>query len=79
MKSAEQRILTVNGGSSSITFALFEVRVPPRRILGGAIERIGLAEATLRVTGRNPSDNASMSVRDWRRSASTSAGTGGPP
>ena len=42
MKSAGSRILTINGGSSSIKFALFEVGVPLRRILGGELERIGL-------------------------------------
>jgi acetate kinase len=45
------RILTINGGSSSIKFALFEVADALRRILEGAIERIGLPEATLRVKG----------------------------
>ncbi|MBS0621989.1 MAG: acetate/propionate family kinase [Verrucomicrobia bacterium] len=47
-------ILTINGGSSSIKFALFEVRDPFRRIFEGAIERIGLPEATLRVKGLAP-------------------------
>ena len=62
MKSAEQHILTINGGSSSIKFALFEVGVPPRRILEGAIEQVGLPEATLRVKGGSPSENVSRSV-----------------
>jgi acetate kinase len=57
MKSAGPRILTINGGSSSIKFALFEVGAALRQILGGEIERIGLPEATLRVTGSNPADN----------------------
>jgi len=73
MKSAEQRILTINGGSSSIKFALFEFGVPPRRIVEGAIERIGLPEATLRVTGRNPSDNVSRSVRAPDHASAVSA------
>jgi acetate kinase len=42
-------ILTINGGSSSIKFALFEVGDSLRRILEGGSERIGLTEATLRV------------------------------
>ena len=41
MKSAGSRILTINGGSSSIKFALFEVGAVLRRILGGELERIG--------------------------------------
>jgi hypothetical protein len=34
MKLADPRILTINGGSSSIKFALFEAGEPLRRILG---------------------------------------------
>ena len=55
-------ILTINGGSSSIKFALFEAGDPLRRILEGAIERIGLPEATLRVKGLNQADNVAQSV-----------------
>ena len=47
MKPADPRILTINGGSSSIKFALFEAGDSLRRILEGEIERIGLPEATL--------------------------------
>ena len=50
-------ILTINGGSSSIKFALFEAGDSLRRILEGGIERIGLPEATLRVKGLNQADN----------------------
>ena len=46
MKPTNQRILTINGGSSSIKFALFEAGEPLQRILEGTIERIGLPEAT---------------------------------
>lgn len=46
MKPAEQHILTINGGSSSIKFALFAAGDLLRRILAGGIERIGLPEAT---------------------------------
>ena len=62
MKSANPRILTINGGSSSIKFALFEAGDPLRRILEGGIDRIGLPEATLRVKGVNPADNFSRPV-----------------
>ena len=51
MKPANPHILTINGGSSTIKFALFEAGDSLRRILEGAIERIGLPEATLRVKG----------------------------
>ena len=54
MKPVNPRILTINGGSSSIKFALFEAGASLRRILEGAIERIGLPDTTFRVTGSNP-------------------------
>ncbi len=39
-------ILCLNGGSSSLKFATYDVRrATPRRVLGGAAERIGLPEA----------------------------------
>ncbi len=62
MKSANARILTINGGSSSIKFALFEAGDSLRRILEGGIERIGLPEATLRVKGMNQADDFSRPV-----------------
>jgi acetate kinase len=34
-------ILTINGGSSSIRFAIFEASSPPRRLLQGKMDRIG--------------------------------------
>jgi len=55
-------ILTINGGSSSIKFALFESRDPLQRILHGEIDRIGLPQATLRVDGLLPADHVSQQV-----------------
>jgi len=63
MKATNQRILTINGGSSSIKFAMFGAGDALRRILEGGIERIGLPDATLRVKGQNQADNFSRSVR----------------
>jgi acetate kinase len=40
-------VLTINAGSSSIKFALFEAEAPPTRLVSGMIERIGEAECTL--------------------------------
>ena len=62
MTPADPRILTINGGSSSIKFALFDAGDLLQRILEGAIERIGLPEATLRVKGLNQADNFSRLV-----------------
>jgi acetate kinase len=41
------RVLTINGGSSSIKFALYEASQPLRRTLSGAIDRIGLSGTRL--------------------------------
>jgi len=38
MKPAKPRVLTINGGSSGIKFALFEASDPLGRILEGGIE-----------------------------------------
>jgi acetate kinase len=62
MKFANPRILTINGGSSSIKFALFETGESLQQILAGTIERIGLPDASLRVKGLNPADNFSRLV-----------------
>jgi acetate kinase len=62
MKPANQHVLTINGGSSSIKFALFDPSESLRRILEGAIERIGLPETTFRVEGVSPADNFSRPV-----------------
>ena len=51
MEPANPHILTINGGSSSIKFALFEAGDPLKRILEGGIERIGLPDATFHVKG----------------------------
>jgi acetate kinase len=62
MKPAESGILTVNGGSSSIKFALFEASDSLPRILAGEIDRIGLPGTIFRVKGLNQADNFSRLV-----------------
>jgi acetate kinase len=42
-------ILTINGGSSSIKFAIYTLAEPPRQRLRGAIDRIGVAGTSLEV------------------------------
>jgi acetate kinase len=42
MQTANAHILTINGGSSSIKFALYEVVKPLKRGLYGTVDRIGL-------------------------------------
>jgi acetate kinase len=63
VKPTNPRILTINGGSSSIEFALFEASDSLRRILDGGIERIGLPDATFRVKGSGQADNFARSVK----------------
>jgi len=58
-KVAEEQarvVLTVNGGSSSIKFALYRADSPTTRLLAGKIERIGLPKPTLTV--RDGAQNA---------------------
>ena len=62
VQPAGPRILTINGGSSSIKFALFEASDGLRRIQEGGIAGIGLPAATLRVTGVDPGDAFERSV-----------------
>src|ERR1035438_8439276 len=62
MEPSKPRILTINGGSSSIKFALFEAGEWGQRILEGGIERIGLPEAIFRVKGLDLASNFSRLV-----------------
>ena len=56
------RILTINGGSSSIKFAVFEVDGSLEQMLHGEIERIGLSGSTFKVKRLSDTDNFSKSV-----------------
>lgn len=62
MKASDQRILTINGGSSSIKFALFEAGESFRRLLKGAIERIGQPEPIFHAEGLDKANSFSQSV-----------------
>ncbi len=55
-------VLTVNGGSSSIKFALFEANPAQRRILEGKIEGVGLGQGSFQVKSSNPADSFSQSI-----------------
>lgn len=68
---APKRILTINGGSSSIKFAIFEAAEPLQRIVAGGIDRIGLRGATLKVKGSDPADDISQSVTAQDHTAAT--------
>ncbi len=47
MKPAQSSVLTINGGSSSIKFALYQIGRPLKRKLYGKIDRIGLSGTNL--------------------------------
>jgi acetate kinase len=55
-------VLTINGGSSSIRFALFERSDPLRRLLNGRIEGIGGAAPQFEVEGVEPADRFSRTL-----------------
>ncbi|HSB13734.1 MAG TPA: acetate/propionate family kinase [Bryobacteraceae bacterium] len=61
-QSGSTGVLTVNGGSSSIKFALFEADGRLRRILQGRIEGIGLPQGSFAAKGLNPGDTFSRRV-----------------
>ena len=62
MEPANLHVLTINGGSSSIKFALFEATGALKRILAGGIDRIGLPDATWHAKGVDQADNFSRSI-----------------
>ncbi|MGN6367002.1 MAG: acetate/propionate family kinase [Phycisphaerae bacterium] len=66
-------ILTINGGSSSIKFALFDAAASDKRLLTGSIERIGAPNAKLAAKSADGSPlNATLSpdnARDHRAAA----------
>jgi acetate kinase len=62
VQAVETSILTINGGSSSIKFALFSGDRSPRMQLSGQIERIGLPETVLSVRGIDQSEKVTRSI-----------------
>ena len=59
MKTGSPVILTINGGSSSIKFALFQAGEPLARKLHGKVDRIGLPDTNL--TYSDPTTNQPVS------------------
>lgn len=62
LKPEKAFVLSVNGGSSSIKFALFDTGTSLHRVLQGRIERIGMPAATFTVQGTDRVDAFSRSV-----------------
>jgi acetate kinase len=56
MMGTPRCVLTINSGSSSIRFAVFEASEPQRRVLGGKVDRIGVNGTALIVDGKDGSE-----------------------
>ncbi len=68
MKVDSPSILTLNAGSSSIRFALYQIGEALERTLDGKIDRIGLSETNLSFTASNrkPSGRCNLAAEDHR-------------
>ena len=71
MKPANPRILTINGGSSSIKFALYHVEELLKQGLYGKVDRIGLSgtNLTFHDPTRNQQDSRSIAAADHKSAA----------
>ena len=70
-KPADTRVLTINGGSSSIKFALYRASEPPTRLMYGKVDRIGLSgtNLTFHDLTRNQKDSRVIEASDHRSAA----------
>jgi acetate kinase len=62
MKPVSPDILTINGGSSSIKFALFQISQPLKRTLHGKVDRIGLSGTNLTFEDANGNKPSSQKL-----------------
>jgi acetate kinase len=71
MKPSNPSILTINGGSSSIKFAVYRIDDPLKRWLYGKVDRIGLAGTNLTCSDltRNQQDSRVIEASDHRSAA----------
>lgn len=60
--STGTRVLTINGGSSSIKFALFEAGESLRRVLSGSVEGIGLPQGHFVVKNSTETDSFTRTI-----------------
>jgi len=72
MKPANPRFLTINGGSSSIKFALYHVDEPLKHGLYGKVDRIGLSgtNLTFHDSDGKPQASRSLAAADHKSAAS---------
>jgi acetate kinase len=73
MKSPDAHILTINGGSSSIKFAVYEAVTPLKRGLHGSVDRIGLSGTNLTFHDANGQQQASrpLTASDHKSAANS--------
>ena len=71
MNAGGSSILTINGGSSSIKFALYQIRQPLKRGLYGKVDRIGLGGTNLEFhdPATNQQDTHSLAATDHKTAA----------
>ena len=71
MQQTSHSVLTINGGSSSIKFALYESAQPLKRGLCGMVDRIGLpgTNLTFNLQDGKPQANQSLSATDHKSAA----------
>jgi acetate kinase len=67
----EDSVLTINGGSSSIKFALYQIGSPMQRSLTGIVDRIGLSRTTLTYsdTSRDQQESRRIGIADHTSAA----------
>jgi acetate kinase len=71
MKPANPSILTINGGSSSIKFAEYQLGEPLNRSLHGTVDRIGMSgtNLTCQLPGTNQHDSRNLDASDHKSAA----------
>jgi acetate kinase len=71
MTTVQASILTINGGSSSIKFVLYQAGQPLERKLHGKIDRIGLSgtNLTFHDPAGNQQDTRSIAASDHKSAA----------
>jgi acetate kinase len=71
MRASDTSILTINGGSSSIKFALFPTREPLQRTLYGTVDRIGMSgtNLTFHAPAANQPDSLTLDASDHKSAA----------
>jgi acetate kinase len=62
MNTEQACILTINGGSSTIKFALYKSDEPPMRLLHGKIDRIGLKDSKLTFNNEKGNQKNTLAV-----------------